>query len=108
MSPVADTQVARAMAVVASACAWVSDATAHGHDWTAHVDNALIDAVDAYQHPLAAAAGKMCLRDAAEEHADLLRGQYVCSRIATAAAEHNGSCRFEPVAQVIEKVGARH
>lgn len=93
-------EMARIMSVVASAQNWVADATSLANDWTAPVDNALIDAVDTYQHPIAAGAGRMCLRDAAEEQRSLMSGQYVCTRV----PGHVGGCRFRPVVEVASRL----
>jgi len=101
MSPASDKEMQRLLIVVAAARAWVGDVTDAGlHDWTTPIDNSLIDAVDAYEHPTAAGSDQRCLRDASLEQYGLLAGQYVCSRV----ADHSGSCRFRPWAELIAQI----
>jgi hypothetical protein len=101
MSAYADSQMTRAMQVVAAAQAWVQDVASVASDWASVTDVALIDAVDAFEAPAAHAQHKLCLADAAAEHTDLLAGQLVCSRV----AGHSGSShRYEPVAELITKL----
>lgn len=99
MSP-ADSLLGQAMVVVQAAQAWVRDSTSITAEWTTPVDNALVEAVDAFEFPQAFAANRKCLADASLEHFGQLAGRYVCSRV----PGHQGAHRYQPWAELIAEL----